>query len=211
RVTFARLDELQVHRADAVEILLDHRVHRSPALGNVALKPPDETDVRIGVYEYSYVKQPPKFRFGENQYPFDQDDWLRLDDPHLGRAAKGGEVVDGHGDRLPVFEPVQVLDQQRRFQGVGMVKVDSLTGRAGNIVQVFVVRVVFQISDVLGPHAIQDGIRDGRLTGTGAASHTDRDGCGALRLVGHKAVPRKAARQANYIRNAHSGHAPGHL
>jgi hypothetical protein len=41
-VTFARLDELQVHRARGLEILAHHRLQRSSAVADVAANPPEK-------------------------------------------------------------------------------------------------------------------------------------------------------------------------
>jgi hypothetical protein len=48
-VAFARLDKLQVHRADGAKVLLYHGFGGSSALCDVASQTPDESNIRIGV------------------------------------------------------------------------------------------------------------------------------------------------------------------
>ena len=50
-VALGRLDELQVHGAHRPQILLDHRLDRPPALGDIALQPADEAQVALGIDE----------------------------------------------------------------------------------------------------------------------------------------------------------------
>ena len=72
-VALARLDELEVHRLDGAEVLVDHRLHRAAALGDVALQPADEARVVVGVDEHLDVHQRAQRRVGEDQDALDDD------------------------------------------------------------------------------------------------------------------------------------------
>jgi len=73
RVPLARLDELEVHGLHGAQILLDHRVHRPPALGHVAAEPPNEPHVVVGVDEHLDVEQPAEGGVGEDEDAFHDD------------------------------------------------------------------------------------------------------------------------------------------
>ena len=68
---------------------------------------------------------------------------------------------------------MEVFDQEVGVQGVGVVEVDDVGVRMGNVADVFVVGIVRQVGDVLGAHALQNGVGDGRLAGAGTTGHTD--------------------------------------
>ena len=123
-VALARLDELQVHRLHRVQVLVDHRVHRPAALGDVALQPPDEPRVVVGVDEHLDVHQLAQVRVRE-----DQD---ALDDDGLRGAARcrclapgvAREIVHRQFHGVPGAQRVHVADHQVGFERVRVVVVE---------------------------------------------------------------------------------------
>src|SRR5207244_6987104 len=67
RVALRRLDELEVHRANARLVLTNDLIQGAASLGDVALESPDETDVRIGVDVDLDVHQVPEARVLQDQ------------------------------------------------------------------------------------------------------------------------------------------------
>jgi len=101
-----------MHRADGGHVLVDDRICRPTALGDVALQTADEADVRVGIHEELNIKQLAQGWLGKEQDAFDEDDAARLDRLRPLGAAVGGEVIDRHFYRLAVFQLYDVLDEQ---------------------------------------------------------------------------------------------------
>src|SRR5687767_3500494 len=73
-IAFARLDELQVHRLDSRQVLLDDLREGAAAGGHVALDPPDEADICVCVDEDLDVAQLAHPLVDEEKYSVDDDD-----------------------------------------------------------------------------------------------------------------------------------------
>ena len=56
-VTFARLDELEMHRLHRREILFEDFLERTPTLHEISTQPTNEADVRIRIHEHFDVTQ----------------------------------------------------------------------------------------------------------------------------------------------------------
>jgi hypothetical protein len=78
-VALAGFNELQVHRLDSRQVLFDDLVQRTPTYMRVALDAPNESDVRVRVYEYFDITQIADTFVDEEKYPVDDDDVGRLD------------------------------------------------------------------------------------------------------------------------------------
>ncbi len=160
RVALGRLHELEVHRLDGVQVLIDYRVHRPAALGDVALQPANEPRVGVGVDEHLDVHQFAQRRVGEDEDAFDDDGPARMDGfgDRLARVQR--EVVDGRLDGPP---PAQVLDVPHHevgFEGVGMVVVERGTFLEAQVVAIPVVAVVFEHGHVAVAEAADDALHD---------------------------------------------------
>ena len=75
----------------------------------------------------------------------------------------GREVVKRNVHRLAGFERLDVLDEERRFQGVRMVVVERGALLQPEVVPIAVVTVVLQHDYVLGAQAVHDAADDRRL------------------------------------------------
>ena len=76
------------------EVLLDHRIHRAAALGDVALQATDEPGVVVGVDEHLDVHLGAERGVGEDQDALDDDRAARRDGLGAVRADVTGEVVE---------------------------------------------------------------------------------------------------------------------
>src|SRR5689334_19309042 len=137
RATLRRLDELHVHRANRRQVLLDYGINRSAALGHVAPQAADEADVVRRVHEDLDVHLLKQARVGEDQYPLDDDNRLRLDQQSLVLPRVRLEIVDRKLDRPARPELLDMMYQQLVIERVRVVEVDGVA-----IIQ----RQVFQIA-----------------------------------------------------------------
>ena len=71
-IALARLDELQVHRLDGSEVLVEDFVERAAALGHVAANAADEADVGVGVDEDLHVAEIAHTRVSEQEDAVDR-------------------------------------------------------------------------------------------------------------------------------------------
>ncbi len=139
---FGRLDELEVHGADGGHVLLDHLLHGAAALFDVALQAADEPQIGVGVHEDLDVHQFAQRGIFENQNAVNDDGRARLDAHHFRQAAVRGEVVRGAVNGFPGAQLADVLDQQRRINGIGMVVIELGALVERKLGMVLVIRVV---------------------------------------------------------------------
>ena len=74
-----------MHRANGVQVLVDHQFGAATALGDISLQAADETDIGICIDEDFDIEKAAQLGFGEDQNSFDQDDRLRIDEDGLRR------------------------------------------------------------------------------------------------------------------------------
>ena len=96
------------------EILIDDRLDRPAAIGDVALQPADEARVGVGVHEHFDVHQPAQFSVGEDEDAFDDDGAARRGGFARRLALEAGEVVDRQFDRPAGAQLVQMARRADR-------------------------------------------------------------------------------------------------
>src|SRR5688572_32507852 len=79
RVPLARLDELQVHGLDRLQVLCNDLVQRAPSLLHVSPQAANQSDVRIRVDEDLHVTQISQLRIGEQQDTVEYENVSGLD------------------------------------------------------------------------------------------------------------------------------------
>jgi len=123
-VTLARLDELEMHRLDGGQILLDDLVERPAADVSVALDPANEPDVRVSVYEHLDVAKVAHAVVDEQQDPVDDDDVRRLYTYRLRASEMGDEIVLRLVDRLALAEGLEMSAKQVEVERIGVVPIE---------------------------------------------------------------------------------------
>ena len=116
-------DELHVHRAHRGEILLDYRVERAAALGDVPLQAANEAHVVRRVDENFDVHLFEQARLGKNQNPFDDHNRFWFDGSSRGQPRVRAKVVYGKLNRLARAQFLQMVGQQLVIDGVRMIEV----------------------------------------------------------------------------------------
>ena len=166
------LDELQRHRAHRVVVLPAHRREGAPAFLDVAPDAAEHADVRVGIDEDLDVEHPPQRLVCEYEDALDHHHRRGLHRPRLLEATMGGKVVDRNPDRLPRAKQLQVADQQRRLEGVGVVVVELGARFRVQLGPVVVVGVVLQEGGVLG-EGLRQASRDRGLARPGRPGDPD--------------------------------------
>ncbi len=164
-----------MHRLDRAEVLIDDRVHHAAAFGDVTLQPADEPRVVVGVDEDLDVHQTAQLLIGEDQDAFDDHDRTRFDHDNVGPAGVAREVVARDVDRPSLAQRRHVLDEEIRFERVGMIVVErgALLEPQPRIVAVIL--VVLEEADLFGAQAVHDPANDRRLARTGSACDADHE------------------------------------
>lgn len=165
-----------MHGADGGEVLLDDRFGGAAAFGDVTVQTADETEVGVGVDEDFYVKQFAETHFAKDEDAFDDDDPVGLNGDGAGGAGVGGEVVNGKFDGVPFAKLLNVINEQVRVEGIGMVEVNFRPLLGMQVAEVFVVGVVGQVGDPVGANSVEDNVGHGGFAGAGAARDTDDEG-----------------------------------
>ena len=105
-----------MHRLDGREVLIDDRLHGSPALRDVALQPPDEPRVVVGIDEHLDVHERAQRGVGINKDAFNDDRAPGGDRFRRGVAHVPREIVERRFDRTPGTQLVQVPHHQVGFE-----------------------------------------------------------------------------------------------
>src|SRR5689334_3572010 len=116
-----------MHGADGCQILLDHRIERASAFGDVATQAANETNVVGRVDENLDVHLFQQTRLGKDQNAFDDDDGLGIDTSGVGQTSVRAKIVNRQLNRLAGSQLLQVVNQQIVIEGVGMIKVGLVT------------------------------------------------------------------------------------
>src|SRR2546425_1321545 len=77
--TLRRFDKLNVHRPHRGDVLLDYRINRTAALGEVALQAANEPNVIRRIHENFDIHLFEQTRLGKNQNAFYDHNRLRFD------------------------------------------------------------------------------------------------------------------------------------
>ena len=162
-----------MHRPYGRFILLDNRVHRPTALLNVPLQPPYKTNVGRRIHVNLHIKQVAQSGLGKNQNAFHQYDRMRFDEVGLLGPFVAAEIVYRNFHRLPMFEPLQMYDEQIGVERIGMIEVDRIPLGQWKIIEIAVVRVVRKQRDVLGADATQNDICDRGFARSGSTRDAD--------------------------------------
>ena len=168
-----RLDELHVHGTDGGHVLLDDGFHGAAALIDVALEAAHEADVGVGVHEDFDVHQFAEGRVFENEDALENDGGARLDAGDLRDAAMRGEIVRGQIDGFAGAQPAKMLDEERRFDRVGMIEIEPGAILEREFGMVFVIGIVAEHHGRIGRKRLDDFARERGFAGAGAAADAD--------------------------------------
>jgi len=163
-VALARLDELQMHRLDCREILLDHVVERSAAGVGVALDASDQADVGVGIDEYLHVAEIADSLVDKEQDSVDDHHVCGRDMSAFRPAQMGAEIVFGFLDRLAPAQRIQMLAEQIVVESVGMIPVEFPPLLERQLREILVVRIHVDERDRRRRQQFGDVARNGRLT-----------------------------------------------
>ena len=171
RVLAARLNVLLVHGLDGREVLRDDALERATAVADVA----QDAHVGVGLDENFNVEHIAQGRVLENEDALDDDDLGGEDLNGLVRAVVVHIGVDGALDAAARLERLEVLDEQARFKGVGMVVVDLGALLVGLAVLPLIIAVVSDDGDGVAEMLLEMA-RERGLAGAGAAGNADENG-----------------------------------
>jgi hypothetical protein len=124
RVSLARLDELEVHRLNGGQVLLDDFIQRPAAHVSVALDAADESNVRVGIDENLDVAEVANPFIDEQQNPVDDNDVGRLDTCCIRAPQVRHEIILRFRDGLPVAQRIQVRDEKIVVESIGMIPIE---------------------------------------------------------------------------------------
>ena len=111
----------------------------------------------------------------EDQDALDDDDMARLDNDGFLRAVVLREIIDGAFDTVSFTQFLEVLDEQIRLKGVGVVVVDRLTLLEGQVVVRCIVVIVINHRDFVA-EVVLEAIGERGLSGARAAGNADNRG-----------------------------------
>ena len=175
RVLAARLNVLLVHGLDGREVLCDDALERAAAVADVAQGAAQDAHVGVGLDENFNVEHIAQGRVLENEDALDDDDLGGEDLDGFVRAVVVHIGVDGALDAAARLERLEVLDEQARFKGVGMVVVDLGALLVGLAVLPLIVAVVSDDGHGVAEMLLEMA-RERGLAGAGAAGDADENG-----------------------------------
>jgi len=123
-----------MHGLDRGQILFDDVVELAASFVHVTQHAAQDAFIRIGFDEDLDVEDVAQLLRLEDQDALDDDDMARLDNDGFLRAVVLREIIDGAFDTVSFTQFLEVLDEQIRLKGVGVVVVDRLTLLEGQVV-----------------------------------------------------------------------------
>lgn len=123
-----------MHGLDRGQILFDDVVELAASFVHVTQHAAQDAFIRIGFDEDLDVEDVAQLLRLEDQDALDDDDMARLDNGGFLRAVVLREIIDGAFDTVSFTQFLEVLDEQIRLKGVGVVVVDRLTLLEGQVV-----------------------------------------------------------------------------
>ena len=154
-----------MHRSHRRQVLIPHRVEGTTAVLHVALPPPNKPQIGIGINVDLEIHQIPQRRLVQDEDSLDDDRRPRLDPDGLFGTIVDGEVVDRAIYGTPGHQATNVLHQQITLHRIRMVVVDLGALFERKVLQIAVVGVVLDESDVVMTDRLHDRLRDGGLAG----------------------------------------------
>ncbi len=188
RKAFGGFNKLNVTGADGSKILVNHGIDCSAAFLQVALQAANEADIRISIHKYLHINQLAQFWLSEDKDAFHHDDGAGFNAYRFMRAGVSLEIIDWLGNRIPVFQPLDVLDQQFGLEGVGMVVVDPQPLIHAHLILTAIVGIVRQKGNAIDADLTQDDLSQGGFSAAGTTRNPN-----------HK-WRRKAKHKRNYNR-----------
>src|SRR5215831_3650362 len=161
--TLRRLDELHMHGPHRGDVLVDYRIKRASALGNVPAQTANETQIVGRVDEDLYVHLLEQAGLRKDQNAFDDYDRLRLDAGRGGQPRVRFEIIDWQFDRLPGIQLLQMIDQQFVVDRVRVIEVRRVTIVERHVFQITIVKILLDEDDFIRAHRFQNAIRYRRL------------------------------------------------
>jgi len=179
-----RFHELQVHGPDGAVVLLANRLEAPAAFLDVAADPSKSANVGIGVDIDLDVEQLSDALLDEDEDALQDDDRRRL---HLARLLGTTvilEIVDRQRDRRATFERLEMRDEQRGLERLGVVVVELAALVVREIDAIAVIRVVLDHNDARGRKRRRDPLRNGGFSGPAPPGDSDDEWA-----LGHRAAP----------------------
>lgn len=175
-VSFAGLDEFEVHGADSFLILLDDGFQSPAALEHVTDQAANEADIGVGIDEDLQVHQISQRFVFKNQNAFNQDCGARFNFHHLRNSAMLSEIVDGTFDGAAFAQAMDVLDEERSVKGTGMIEVTARALLKAQVRKVFVIMVLLEDQDSVVRQDARKAIGDGGFAGAGTSADANDEG-----------------------------------
>src|SRR5215813_3919467 len=98
--TLRRLDELNMHRPDRSDVLIDDRIERPPAFGDVTAEAANKAQIVRRIDKDLDIHLLEQTRFRKNQDAFDDDNRFRLNPRRRRQTGMRLEIIDRQFDRL---------------------------------------------------------------------------------------------------------------
>ena len=152
-----------MHRPHRRSVLIDHRIKRPSALGDITPQPANETQIVRRIDENFYVHLLEQTRLGKNQNAFDDYDGLRLDARRRRQTRMRPEIVYRQLNRLACIQFLQVIDQQFVVNRVRVIEICRVAVVERHVFQIAVVKILLNEDDFIGAHRFEDPIRNRRL------------------------------------------------
>src|SRR5699024_10860750 len=125
--TLCRLDELEMHRADNRQILVDDGIHRPAAFFDIPLHAAQDPDIRISIDIKFHIHQIPEYFIFEGKNPLDDDYIPRFDENRPVTSRMDFIIVCRHFHGLPVQKLPDVRNEQVVVEREGMIVVGLKT------------------------------------------------------------------------------------
>src|SRR5215467_111693 len=140
---------------------------------NVAVEPPDEANIGVGIDKNLEIHQAAQSRIAEDQYSLENDDRPWLDMSNLGFTGMGLVVIDGLLNCFAGLQRLDVVDQKVDIERVRMIEIDMMAQVDGHIAQIAIIGVLLQIDHARGTDRLYDSMGDGSFSGSGSSSDSD--------------------------------------
>ena len=162
-----------MHRLDGRGVLRDDRLHRPPALADVAQDAPRQTDVGIRIDIDLDVHQVAQLLVLEDQDAVHDDHLRRFYQHGLGHAVVLDERIDRMLDRHVLLERLDVIDHHLRVERLRVVVVELRALLVGQFRVGLVVVVVTDRRDVIALEGLLQPLHERRFSGAGPPGHSD--------------------------------------
>lgn len=170
---FSGFDEALVHRLHIFLIMKDRLVEAASALVHITLDDSDEALVGAGIHIHLEVEDAGEGGIGEDEDAFHDEHLGGIDGDGLLPASAGDVGVGGHLHGAAVLEFFNVLNQEREFDGGGMVEIDGFALFLRQFTVVAVVGVLRKHADLVLRKGVDDSAHHGSFSRSGTSGNTN--------------------------------------